>query len=150
MKDGCSCGTQSDCNELNGIYYDTSDKQIFVLPGWNIGCSVVEAILQSTLECFYGPVCLESLLFYAMNKIGMDSWKISRFRRGAFIQSIVNELFLEEWMINKSHSLFYHACAPIYCSYTIRKENDYIHTTTTILGLFGGLTILLKPVIQFS
>ncbi|UJR35934.1 hypothetical protein I4U23_028675 [Adineta vaga] len=53
MEDGCSSETQRNCSESGEIYYDTSDKRIFALPGWNIGCSVVETILQSTLECFY-------------------------------------------------------------------------------------------------
>ncbi|CAF4141179.1 unnamed protein product, partial [Adineta steineri] len=51
MKDGCSCGTQSDCIDSGGIYYSLNNHEIFAMPGLHIGCSVVDTLLYSTFEC---------------------------------------------------------------------------------------------------
>ncbi|UJR20229.1 hypothetical protein I4U23_023360 [Adineta vaga] len=96
----------------------------------------------------------DSLLFYAttvpnrypykINISAMNSSKASRFKQDTFIQIIANELFVEEWKFNRYYSSFYTACAPLYCSYTIRKEDYYMYTASRILGLYGGLTIVLR------
>lgn len=58
MKNGCSCGTRNDCNESGGVYYYVTDLQEFAVPGWNVGCSIVETLLRSTMECFYNSTCI--------------------------------------------------------------------------------------------
>ncbi|UJR20167.1 hypothetical protein I4U23_023299 [Adineta vaga] len=158
MEDGCSCATRNDCSESGGIYFDTTNAQIFPMYGWNVGCSVVETVLRSTFECLYDQSCLDFLLFYAtivpnqypykMNISAMNFSRTSRFRRDAFIQTIIDELFIEEWKINKYYSSFYNACAPISCSYIIRKEDYYMYTVSRILGLYGGLTIVLRLIVS--
>ncbi|CAF1040384.1 unnamed protein product [Adineta ricciae] len=156
-KNGCSCGTRYDCIESGGIYYDNTDSQKFAIPGWNVGCSVVETVLRSTMECFYNQSCIDSLLFYAttvpnrlsyrMNMTSMNSSAKSRFRRDTFIQDLADELFVETWQTYRSYSLFYKACAPISCSYTVQKTDYYMYSASKVLGLYGGLSILLRFVV---
>ncbi|CAF1434754.1 unnamed protein product [Adineta steineri] len=58
-KDGCSCGTQSDCIDSGGIYYSLEYikvSEVFAMSGWHIGCSVVETLWQSTFECLYSTI----------------------------------------------------------------------------------------------
>ncbi|CAF4301532.1 unnamed protein product, partial [Adineta steineri] len=127
MENGCSCGTQSDCIDSGGIYYILNNIQKFAMPGWNIGCSVVETLLYSTFECLYNQTCIDLLLHYAtsvsslysygMNISAINSSIVSRFKRNALTQTIADELFIEEWKVNSSYSLFYNQCAPAYCSY---------------------------------
>ncbi|CAF1412710.1 unnamed protein product [Adineta ricciae] len=157
MKDGCSCGTRSDCIKSGGIYYRRSDQQMFAIPGWNVGCSVVETVLRSTLECFYDQTCIDSLIYaaitdkpaiyYHMNISAMHYSNKSRFRKDSFIQSLIDELFVEKWNIKTYYSSFYNACDPIYCSYTIQKDDYYMYSASRVLGLYGGLTVILRVIV---
>ncbi|CAF1337681.1 unnamed protein product [Adineta steineri] len=157
MKDGCSCGTQSDCIDSGGIYYSLNNHEIFAMPGLHIGCSVVETLLYSTFECLYNQTCIDLLLNYAtsvydqftygMNISAIDSSIGSRFKTNTMIQILADELFIEEWKINSSYSLFYSQCAPIYCSYKTQKDDYAIYIISKILGLYGGLTVSLRFII---
>ncbi|CAF3727584.1 unnamed protein product [Adineta steineri] len=157
MENGCSCGTQSDCIDSGGIYYILNNIQKFAMSGWNIGCSVVETLLYSTFECLYNQTCIDLLLHYAtsvsslysygMNISAINSSIVSRFKRNALTQTIADELFIEEWKVNSSYSLFYNQCAPAYCSYKIQKDDYAIYIISKILGLYGGLTVSLRFII---
>ncbi|CAF1027533.1 unnamed protein product [Adineta steineri] len=157
-ENGCSCGTQSDCIDSGGIYYDKTNLQVFVMPGWNIGCSVVETVLQSTFECLYNQTCIDLLLYYittvpnkqysyGMIISAINSSIVTRFETNTLIQTIADELFIEEWKINSSYSLFYSQCAAIYCSYETQKDDYAIYIISKILGLYGGLTVSLRFII---
>jgi hypothetical protein len=37
---------------------------LFEIPGFYTGCYIVESLLQSTLECFYDPQCIDKLQTY--------------------------------------------------------------------------------------
>ncbi|CAF1356750.1 unnamed protein product [Adineta steineri] len=157
MKNGCSCGTQSDCIDSGGIYYDLDNIEVFAMPGLHIGCSVVETLLYSTFECLYNQACINLLLNdittvpnqydYPMDILALNSSIVSRFKTNTLIQTIADELFIEEWKINSSYSLFYNQCAPIYCSYETQKDDYAIYIISKILGLYGGLTVSLRFII---
>ncbi|CAF1532558.1 unnamed protein product [Adineta ricciae] len=155
----CSCGTRSDCKEPARIFYliphgSTVD---FSIPGWNIGCSVVETVLHSTLECFYDRNCTDLLLYHLkrsthpsyMYVSPIDSSMKSRFQSNTTVRDMVDQLFVEEWMVNRSYSSFYDQCSPISCSYQIQRDEYVIYTISKVLGLYGGLTISLKLIIPF-
>ena len=157
MSDGCSCATRSDCVESGGIYRSFSDIQYFSVPGWNVGCSPVETLLRSTLECFYNQTCIDTLIHYAstveeifpltIDMKSMNYTMSNRFQTNTTIQEIVNALFVEKWHINVSYASFYEQCAPAYCSYTFRKRNNFVYIVSRILGLYGGLTTSLRFII---
>ncbi|CAF1443707.1 unnamed protein product [Adineta steineri] len=66
------------------------------------------------------------------------------------IQIIADELFIEEWKINSSYSLFYNQCAPIYRSYKTQKDDNAIYIISKILGLYGGLIVALHIVVPLT
>ncbi|UJR06812.1 hypothetical protein I4U23_011099 [Adineta vaga] len=154
MNDGCSCGTRSDCTESAGIYDEEyTNQEIFSIPGWNIGCSVIETVLYSSLECFFEQNCTELLLLHIaennnenprINVSIIDSSLKSRFPRNIRIENIIDQLFVEEWKIDTSYSSFYNQCAPISCTYQIERDNYFIYTASKILGLYGGLSLTLR------
>ncbi|CAF1476588.1 unnamed protein product [Adineta steineri] len=82
-----------------------------------------------------------------MNISAINSSIANRFKRNTFIQFIADKLFIEEWKINISYSLFYNQCAPVYCSYITQKDDYVIYIISKILGLYGGLTVSLRFVI---
>ncbi|CAF1463499.1 unnamed protein product [Adineta ricciae] len=79
-----------------------------------------------------------------MNITALSFSNENRFRSNTFIQDLADELFVEKWRSYGSYPLFYKVCAPIYCSYTVRKSNYYTYSALKVLGLYGGLTILLR------
>ncbi|UJR18405.1 hypothetical protein I4U23_005310 [Adineta vaga] len=135
-----------------GIYYKLINQKVFSIPGWNIGCSVVDTLLQSTFECLYDQNCINSLLFHIKDDIfksspinisAMNSSMKSRFKINTTIQNIADQLFIEDWKINSSYLSFYNQCVPIFCCYTIERDDYVSYTVFKILGLYGGLTIVL-------
>jgi hypothetical protein len=154
MKDECSCATRNDCIDSGGIYDTLNKKQIFEMPGWNVGCSVVETVLSSTFECLYNQTCIDSLLnilptglpsfSYQMNISAINVSNKNHFKRNTPIQNIADELFIEEWQNNSFYSSFYNQCAPIYCSYKTKRNDYVIFTISKVLGLYGGLTFALQ------
>jgi hypothetical protein len=124
------------------------------MPGWNVGCSVVETVLSSTFECLYNQTCIDSLLnilptglpsfSYQMNISAINVSNKNHFKRNTPIQNIADELFIEEWQNNSFYSSFYNQCAPIYCSYKTKRNDYVIFTISKVLGLYGGLTFALQ------
>ncbi|CAF0758693.1 unnamed protein product [Adineta ricciae] len=152
-ENGCSCGTRSDCTQSGGVYNAIDQYQVFAMPGLNIGCSAVETLLRSTLECLYEQKCIDSLIRHIaansggnprINMSSINSSMSSRFQKNTSIKYIIDELFIEDWYINSSYSSFYNQCAPVTCSYKIQVDDYVIYTTSKILGFYGGLTITLR------
>ena len=154
LNNNCSCGTRSDCTKSGGIYHSFSNTQYFAMPGWNVGCSVVETLLRSTLECLYNQICISRLVHFAatvdivhplaINLSAMESTLPSRFQVNTMVEDIVNALFVEQWHINVSYPVFYNQCVPIYCSYTLEEHNSFLNIASRLLGLYGGLTVSLR------
>ena len=159
LNNGCSCGTRSDCIESGGIFYSTSNIQHFVMPGLYVGCSAVETLLRSTLECLFNQTCIDRLQYYAatvdqlsfkpINVTAMNFTIKSRFHRNTTLNDIINVLLVEQWNISFSYSAFYNQCAPVYCSYTFEKRSNFLFIISKVLGLYGGLTISLQFIIPY-
>ncbi|CAF1541349.1 unnamed protein product [Adineta steineri] len=143
MKDGCSCGTQRDCIDSGGIHYSLNNikvSEVFAIPRWNIECSVVETLLQSTFKCLYNQTYIDLLLYYATSVYDQYT--------NTLIQTIADELFIEEWKTNSYYSSFYNQCAPDYCSYKTQKDDYAIYIISQVLDLYGGFTVSLRYIIS--
>ncbi|CAF4660720.1 unnamed protein product, partial [Rotaria sp. Silwood1] len=76
----CSCGTNATCSEpaiIDGWH----------VPGFRIGCSPFEALLQSTLECLYNTILALRILIPIPVKIGLKV--IQRYRQRRTVGSAV-------------------------------------------------------------
>ncbi|CAF3330590.1 unnamed protein product [Rotaria sp. Silwood2] len=60
------------------------------------------------------------------------------------IESIINKLMIDSWSSNISFSSYYITCAPISCTYEYMGRNDLFIVLTTIIGIFGDLSLGLK------
>ncbi|CAF1352610.1 unnamed protein product [Adineta steineri] len=164
--DNCSCGSRSDCVKSGGIYTvgynfepygipNINSTQMFAMPGFNVGCSSVDTLFQSTFECLYNQTCIDQLQMFATTIgfvipaatdyiMAMNSTFVSRFQPNTTIVDIVNELFIEQWQLNISYTKFYEQCAPMYCSYKFEKSPTFIYIVTRTIGIYGGLTVALR------
>ncbi|CAF2585350.1 unnamed protein product [Rotaria sp. Silwood2] len=150
----CSCGKRSDCINSGGIYRVFTDQQIFDMPGFHVGCSAIETLFRSTFECLYNQTCIDMLQKFGVENvvyfnasryiIAMNPRLPSRFLSTTTILTIVKALFIEQWKINVSYSIFYEQCAPAYCAYIFEKRHDFIFIFTKLLGTYGGLTVALR------
>ena len=153
----CSCAFRSDCSEAAMIMSSSSDIDDFVVSGWKISCSVLETLLQSSLECFFTQDCLDLFLihynlivtnskYYQHSLIAMNQFVYSRFNISIPIRYIVNELFIEEWHSQLSYDNYYQQCKPSQCSYKVDEKRHIIMVVTRLLGLYGGLRVSLRLV----
>ncbi|CAF0789552.1 unnamed protein product [Adineta steineri] len=73
----------------------------------------------------------------------------SHFEQNTTIQNIVDELFVDEWNISTSYASLYNECNPQECSYNIKRDDHFASISSRILGLYGGLTVVLRFIIPF-
>ena len=119
--------------------------------GLRIACYMVEGVLQSTLECLFNAKCVQMLATILPMINNTDGYLLesseTKFSPNTTIETIVNALFVENWSTTSSFSNYYRKCAPISCTYTFTQTGSVIFIITTLLGLFGGLTIVLRFVV---
>ncbi|CAF3921398.1 unnamed protein product [Adineta steineri] len=150
----CSCATSLKCSQ-QAVLNDTLN---ITLPGLLIGCYPLESLLQSTLECLYNEQCLNLILIFFGNQISNESsFEIlnssllseSSFQMNETVQDMVDRLFVNEWNIIHSYQNYYEQCHPSQCTYSYIQNSDIPYVVTTIVGLYGGITIVLKVLSKF-
>ncbi|CAF4304040.1 unnamed protein product, partial [Adineta steineri] len=106
------------------------------------GCYPLESILQSTLICLSDQTCIDpTKTFKALNSSSSIS---SRFPLNTTIESIVNELMVEELLSNTSYDAYYKQCAPLSCTYSYIDNRNVIDGITILISLYGGLVIIYR------
>ncbi|CAF3711164.1 unnamed protein product [Rotaria sp. Silwood1] len=125
----CNCGISPKCSQPSGN--QMSD------------CYPLEALLHSTLECFYDQQCVDATkTFKALN----SSASISRFDLNATFEAILEELMIEQYSINVSYKNYFDQCTLSSCSYSYNARQETIDLITSFLGLYGGLTIISQAI----
>ncbi|CAF1441651.1 unnamed protein product [Adineta ricciae] len=147
--ESCNCATSSKCTERVQLNENVNST----LTGMLIGCYVHEALLQWTLECLYKRECVNLIInsFRKQIPAGDDDVQIlnSSLLTNAFpmtetVQDMVDRLFVNEWNVNYSYEKYYEQCHSASCTYSFTQYFDIFYIVTTIVGLFGSLTILLR------
>ncbi|CAF1303056.1 unnamed protein product [Adineta steineri] len=111
--DMCNCATSSTCTQSSTPY----------IKGYLVGCTPLESLLQSTLECLYEESCIDLLTTYL--NMSLSNYLVplnkseTRFSSNGTVNSIVQEMFVETCSSNVSYNQFFEECKPDYCSVTI-------------------------------
>ncbi|CAF4415992.1 unnamed protein product, partial [Adineta steineri] len=115
-------------------------------------CLPLNSFLQSTFECLYNQSCINIISSYVNASIipRILNNTNSRFNSNLLTSDIVEEMFIESWSINISYKAFFQQCQPTSCSYKLIDRYNLLYVVTTILGLYGGLTVLLKIIVPFT
>ena len=149
--DYCSCRDTYDCSSQSGFYETTVrwsndfhplPPPLYSVPGIFSGCLPRFSLSRSTLECFYDSMCLNILASLGVDTSSRRPLDISipsRFSINTAIESMFNELFIEEWHDTSNFSGYFRTCAPILCSYIYIERLDIIYIIIGILSLLGGL-----------
>ncbi|CAF0842602.1 unnamed protein product [Adineta steineri] len=124
----CNCGTSWTCTQSS--------------QGMMVGCYPLESLLQTTLQCFYNQSCIDSTNKFT--QLNISSLKTSRHQMSTTIQSILNNLMVEEYIINKSYENYFNQCAPSSCSYNYIKKYQITEGIINLISLYSGLVILTR------
>ena len=134
-------------HETNGAFFH-SNGTIGNVSGFLGGCYAIESLLNSNLECLFDRTCLNEILefFPRITPLKIDILLLNqtKFPPQTLIDTLINELFLEQWTPISSFANYYSHCAPIACSYTYSTRNSLVYSVTTLIGLYGGLTVILQ------
>ncbi|CAF1091727.1 unnamed protein product [Adineta steineri] len=151
----CTCTSSGTCINQTAIYELFSNYNLlFSVPGLYAGCYIIEASLQSNLQCFYNQTCINKLQSYfvvysLMNVKALDISLSTLFLENSTIIDILDQLMVEEWNSSSIYENYYSECQPSYCSYTVTSKNSAIYIVTTLIGLVGGLITVLKFAVPF-
>lgn len=138
----CNCATSSACTA----------PSIPHVPGFVVACLPIESLLRSTFECLYNQTCVDIISSYVNASIIPTALNEGQSGFSPYISTndIVQKMFIESWFINISYENFYQQCQPKFCSHTLIERNNILYVVTTIVGLYGGLTVLLKLIVPFA
>lgn len=155
----CLCTLNRSCSAPSAFFdIDTKKIRLYIVSsseilanvsGFIVGCSPVESLLQSTLECLFDMSCLDIIHtfipstsnitgIYGLNK------NQTQFDSNMTVQMIINKLFIENWSMKLSFSDYDTYCAPIQCAYTVVQRNNALYVLTKLLSLYGRLTVTLR------
>jgi len=147
----CNCATSPTCMEPMSL--ELSSGQNWIVPGMMIGCLPLESMLQSTLECIYDQNCLnrinqtvsaESLLALSTSRTRFQPINTTK------LESIVAELFIEDWGVKFPYENYFNSCQPETCSYTLSTRFNIRDCMSTISTIYSGLCILLQLIIPIG
>jgi hypothetical protein len=123
---------------------------LFIIPGMNVGCMPYDAIINSTLECFFSAACLNTTARWISNLPAADwpkqlnSSKLTKFLLNSTIASIMDEQMIDQWNNTIDFTAYYRACAPTLCTYTFVGRNNFLYVIVLVIGLIGSLNITLR------
>ncbi|CAF1530933.1 unnamed protein product [Adineta steineri] len=151
----CTCAYQSNCTFQAGYYnysirpgindnsvYQPSPPPMFIVPGMLVGCLPHDAMLLSTLECFYNRSCLD-LIGVSQAIIPLNVTAPSRFRVNTTVNTMFEQRFVETCQNSSNFTSYYNACHPKACSYNYAQRGNFLYALTILVSLIGGLTTIL-------
>jgi hypothetical protein len=175
--DGCSCEVSFNCSTTTGIfsvvpkrypsfehpdypYMPANDyfrtHLLFHVPGINVGCFILDAVLQSNLSCLYNTSCLSQLNTYLNSsslKFNATSLTVSNSSIPT-VNDLVDHLMVDEWLFNVSYDSYFAQCNPTTCTYTYATQFDILFIITTVMGIIGGAVtismLLTLPLVSFT
>ena len=158
--DTCFCEGLNSCVEVFTFADRRGIEAIFTIPGLYKGCYVTQAVLQSSMECFYQNACISKIENFLQAPLSLSSPILplnsstkSRFNSSSTIDQLLSKAMTEEWISNISYAQYFDQCHASACTYLITSRLNLIYIITTLIGLIGGLTKILfslvHPIVKF-
>ena len=154
--ENCSCGLSGSCSvpfSLQACIGEESTDcyEMVRIPSFFTGCSPMEALFQSTLQCFYNRTCVDAVQT-GLSWIRSPNLNISMVvpteglpnETTETVESIVNRLMVNTWQKNLSFTSYYKVCAPVSCTFEYIDRPHILFLITSIVSVIGGLSTVLK------
>ncbi|CAF1076407.1 unnamed protein product [Adineta ricciae] len=159
------CGTQ---NPVSPTSFSSRSGVIglFVIAGWSrppsnmifvdgffAGCTPLEALLPSTLDCLYDIKCIQILITYFLNLDKLNfNWTseiLPGEQQNITVYDYLRDLFVKEWSTEVNYAEYFAECLPSSCSYITTARTNLPYAITMFISLYGGLIIILRLVAPF-
>ena len=152
----CGCQNTFSCRETAGFYslnYNLKNMAIFgrndsdielVVPGSVSGCVPLESLLASSLECLYNTTCISHLSSPQSPIEQLKYTNKTQYTINSTVEELLEHLMIEQWTPNISFTAYFAKCNPTWCNYTIPTRPSSLYVVTTLLGLYGGLSVFLR------
>jgi hypothetical protein len=147
--DQCNCMVNASCHSPMIVTSDANfaPDTLYDIPGFFMGCFRLEALLSSTLECFYNQTYINELItkiLIAGSYPNCTALNATRNSPNESIYSVASQLFVDKWSNYSSFNNYYTACAPQSCTYEKMRRRKLLSLVTSIIGMLGGLMTGLK------
>jgi hypothetical protein len=144
----CSCLNIEGCP--HPATFNDNLNYLITIPGMTADCLIIDGTLVSTFECYYDRACL-SILHQSFPIViePLSNTSNKHFMVNSTVEMILNELMIDEMTNEIRFDLFYSQCNPTYCSYSYTHRFDILFIVTTIMGIFGGVSFVLKLIAPF-
>ncbi|CAF3667000.1 unnamed protein product [Adineta steineri] len=149
----CSCVSSSngDCILQTMI---AKTAKTFNIPGMFQTWFPLQSVLISTLECFYNDTYFAEIIRLIDRRISSNNFSTlqlsllsSNDSQYDQINVLANKLFVQSWNNESSYQSYFNQCHPLTCQYSYQSRFNIIYVITTIVGLLGGLSIVLRLII---
>ncbi|CAF1413100.1 unnamed protein product [Adineta steineri] len=143
--------SESESSYLNINFKDLSNSTI--VSGFFAGCTPLEALLRSTLDCLYEIECLELLFDYFPrlnhSHINWTDSILTANQQNLSFNDYLNEMLIEKWLPAINYSMYFDQCNPSLCTYTKTHRAEFIYAITLFISLYGGLIMILRLTASF-
>ncbi|UJR20134.1 hypothetical protein I4U23_023266 [Adineta vaga] len=160
----CLCALSNRCTRPIGFYFRSDTIHSLpniTVPGLVLGCYPIDSFLLSNLQCLYDQQCLKLIVdmydFDVINLVRpLDSRAVtisplrntnSRFLPNSTIETIFEQLFIEEWITSSNYTNYFTRCGPKECTYNVMQRFDMLYMVTMMLGFGGGLSVVLEVIL---
>jgi hypothetical protein len=113
----------------------------------------MESLLLSTLQSFYNQTTFNQILLNFNSSVplarfnALNPLQNSSFSLHATLETLVEKLFVESWLETWNYSSYFSQCQPRYCRYVLNQRPAALYIITSLLGLYGGLSVVLHLII---
>ncbi|CAF1154323.1 unnamed protein product [Adineta ricciae] len=135
--------------------YDRSTMTLMsdstVVQGFFAGCTPLESLLASRLDCLYNSQCIQLLFDYFpdLNRKHVNPILSSHYQNIS-IMNYLEVLFVEDWSPDIDFASYFNRCSPSMCTYTITGRTKFLSLLTLFISVYGGLTIILRLIASYS
>jgi hypothetical protein len=169
----CSCSVSESCPDSswsaghiickNGNNCSKGDI-VWSVPGLTKSCTIAKTLYLSDFRCFFNQTCLDILLSMfnvdmpnrlplpevTRAMVALNSSESFAFSPNEKLDKIADKLFVDKWRIQPDFVGYYSICAPNSCVYTIKRKLDIVYVVTTVIGLLGGLTVIMRLLVPVT
>lgn len=140
--------SECDCSQHADTCIQETSIDSWYISGFQTGCYLFDALLKSTLECFYNTTCFSPIGM--ATAVALDSTIPSRYPTNATIREFLTHLMIEEWNVNAVYELYFNMCNASECTYTYASGDHVVVVLSNVIGLLGGLTMILGAIVPWA
>lgn len=149
-KQDCLCFalSMSECYVRTKIRNNSTE---YIIPGMFLYRFPLESLLMSTLECLYDDSCLSQIKAFINTTVSPTNFTTFNLSseynvNNSYdkIEILANKLFIQSWNNESSFESYFKQCRPLKCQHTYQSRFILTYMITTIIGLIGGLSIVIR------